>query len=163
MTSVLAISGQVWYKGQDELALLSPQGRFTMAKRRSKARQTRDEAREAYLTAAAHLWDEFSAWYDAHPNATYREMELELRNHRRVLMGETLALTLRRGELGASAVAPRCERCGREMVFKGYPDKEVRGLEGEADIPRAYYVCPPCEAGIFPPGPTSEPETGLLE
>jgi DNA-directed RNA polymerase subunit RPC12/RpoP len=90
-------------------------------------------------------------------------MELELRKHRRVLMGETLELILRRGDLGASAVGPRCERCGREMVFKGYPDKEVRGLEGEAAIPRAYYVCPACGAGIFPPRPASETETGLLE
>ena len=103
-----------------------------MAKRRSKARQTRDEAREAYLAAAAHLWDEFNGWYDAHPDATFLEMELELRKHRRVLMGETLELTLRRGDLGASATAQQCERCGREMKFKGYPDKEVRGLEGEA-------------------------------
>lgn len=134
-----------------------------MAKRRSKARQTRDEAREAYLAAAAHLWDEFNAWVDAHPGATFREMELELRTHRRVLMGETLELTLRHGDLGASGTDVRCERCDREMEFKGYPDKEVRSLEGEAEIPRAYYYCPACEAGIFPPGPASGTETGLLE
>lgn len=134
-----------------------------MAKRRSKARQTRDEAREAYLAAAVHLWDEFNGWYDAHPDATFLEMELELRKHRRVLMGETLELTLRRGDLGASATALQCERCGREMKFKGYPDKEVRSLEGEAEIPRAYYYCPVCDAGIFPPGPASETEAGQLE
>jgi len=134
-----------------------------MAKRRSKARKTGVEAREAYLAAAAHLWDEFNAWYDAHPEATYLEMELELRKHRRVLMGETMELTLQRGDLGASAELPRCERCGREMEFKGYPSKEVRGLEGEADIPRAYYYCPACDAGIFPPEPASEAETGRLE
>jgi hypothetical protein len=75
--------------------------------------------------------------YHAHPAATFLEMEPELRKHRRVLMGETAELTLRRGDLGASAAAPWCERCGREMKFKGYPEKEVLGLEGEAEIPRA--------------------------
>ena len=131
-----------------------------MAKRRSKARHTRIEAREAFLAAAGHLWDEFQAWYDAHPEATYYEMEMELRKHRRQLMGETMELTLQRGDLGASVERPRCERCGREMVFKGYPGKEVHGLEGEAEIPRAYYVCPSCDTGVFPPGSTSETETG---
>ena len=131
-----------------------------MAKRRSTARKTRREAREAFLAAAGHLWDEFQAWYDAHPEATYDEMELELRNHRRVLMGETMELTLQRGDLGASAQRPRCEQCGRALVFKGYPSKGVHGLEGEAEIPRAYYVCPHCELGVFPPGPSTETEAG---
>ena len=131
-----------------------------MTKRRSKARQSRSEVREAFLAAALHLWDEFNTWYDAHPDATFDEMEQELGKHRRVLMGETLELTLRRGDLGASPAAPHCEQCGRRLVFKGYPEKEVHGLEGEAEIPRAYYVCPHCEAGVFPPRPPAETEAG---
>jgi len=36
------------------------------------------------------------------------------------------------------------------MVFKGYPEKDVHGLRADAEIPRAYYICPHCEAGVFP-------------
>jgi hypothetical protein len=41
------------------------------------------------------------------------------------------------------------------MKFKGYPAKTVHGLETDARLPRAYYVCPTCQVGLFPPGPTS--------
>jgi hypothetical protein len=34
--------------------------------------------------------------------------------------------------------------------FQGYPKKEVHGLEADAKIPRAYYVCPTCGVEIFP-------------
>jgi len=49
------------------------------------------------------------------------------------------------------------------MVFNGYPEKSVEGLKVDAEIPRAYYVCPRCEAGLFPPGPASSAEAGPLE
>ena len=94
-----------------------------MAKRRSKARQTRDEAREAYLAAAAHLWDEFNSWYDAHPDATFLEMELELRKHRRVLMGETLELDLTARRFG--------RECSSPAVRTMWPRDEVQRLSGQ--------------------------------
>jgi hypothetical protein len=46
------------------------------------------------------------------------------------------------------------------MVFKGYAKKEVHGLEADAKIPRAYYVCPTCGIGLFPPGSASSLEEG---
>jgi hypothetical protein len=107
-----------------------------------------------FFQLAGAMWDEFNAWYDAHPAATFDEMEQQLSRWRRPLMGQTLTLTLRRGDLGAMPEPPACEQCGKPMEFKGYPDKTVHGIEADAEIPRAYYVCPTCEAGLFPPGPT---------
>ncbi len=126
-----------------------------MARKRGPARKTRTQARESYLQLASQLWDEFNAWYDAHPDATFDDMEMELGRRRRAFMGETLALTLRREDLGAMPEAPTCEQCGQRMAFKGYPDKVVHGLEVDADIPRAYYTCSTCGSGVFPPGATS--------
>ena len=131
-----------------------------MSGRTSKARLTRAEARRAFLEEAAKLWDEYNAWYDAHPEATFDEMDEEVGEEGRGHLGRLVELTLRRGDLGAKAEAPRCERCGGEMVFKGYPRKEVHGLKVEVGVRRAYYICPACESGVSPPGPTAETAQG---
>lgn len=131
-----------------------------MAGRRSGARQTRSEARDEFLRRAERLWDEFNGWYQEHPEATFDEMEAELGKQRRAILGDFLELSLRQGDLGATPEAPCCEQCGKPMVFKGYPEKQVHGLEADAKIPRAYYVCPTCGVGLFPPGSPAMPEAG---
>jgi len=122
--------------------------RVTMATRLSP-----EEARATFMEKAGDLWDELNRWYQQHPEATFKEMELHLRKLRRSLMGQTIRLMVAQGDLGATPDPPCCEKCGAKMGFKGYPDKEIDGLEGEGRLPRAYYVCPACGAGFFPPGP----------
>jgi hypothetical protein len=131
-----------------------------MSTRSEKARLSASQASEKFSEAARALWGEFNAWYQAHPEATFDEMESYLGEEGRGLLGKALALILRQGDLGATPQGRRCERCGGEMVFKGYPEKAIQGLKVDAEIPRAYYTCPRCEAGIFPPGPTSAAEAG---
>ena len=58
---------------------------------------------------------------------------------------------------------PSVNAADEPMEFQGYPRKEVHGLEGDSRIPRAYYLCPHCDAGLFPPGPPPEAETGAME
>ena len=141
----------------------SRKGERTMSGQRSKARLTRADARRAFLEEAAKLWDEYNAWYDAHPDATFDEMDEEIGEEGRAHMGRLVELTLRRGDLGAKAETPRCERCGKEMVFKGYPEKGVHGLKADVEVRRAYYVCPACDLGLFPPGSAVETASGQLE
>jgi len=129
-----------------------------MSGQRSGARRTSSEAREEFLKRAEELWDSFNVWHKEHPEATFDEMEEQLGQQRRGILGGFLELNLRQGDLGATPEAPLCERCGQPMVFKGYPEKTIQGLEAEATIPRAYYVCPTCEVGLFPPGPAAEAE-----
>ena len=129
-----------------------------MSKRKSGARQTSNEAREEFLKRAEEAWDSFNAWHQEHPEATFDEMEEELGQQRRSILGDFLELSLRQGDLGATPEAPPCKQCGKPMVFKGYPEKTIQGLEAEAKLPRAYYVCPACQEGIFPPGPAAEAE-----
>lgn len=123
-----------------------------MPRRRAGARQTSTEARDEFLRRSEELWDEFSVWYQEHPEATFDEMEWELGKKRRAILGWLLELNLRKGDLGAAPEVPSCEKCGRLMIFKGYPEKEVHGLEADTMLPRAYYVCPTCGIGLFPPG-----------
>ena len=118
----------------------------------NKARCTESEAHAEFIAAAERLWTAFSGWHDAHPEATFDEMEEELEPQGRVLLGHLLVLVMRRGDLGAEAEGLRCGRCGREMIFKGYPAKTVHGLRVDVQLPRAYYVCPHCQVGVFPPG-----------
>jgi DNA-directed RNA polymerase subunit RPC12/RpoP len=134
-----------------------------MGTRSVKARLSASQASERFSEAARGLWVKFNAWYQAHPDATFDEMESFLGEQGRGLLGMALELTLRQGDLGAAPEGQRCERCGGEMIFKGYPEKVVEGLKVDAEIPRAYYVCPRCKAGVFPPGPTSTAEEEPLE
>ena len=129
-----------------------------MSGRRSGARLTPSEAREEFTDRATELWDDFNAWYREHPGATFDEIEKELGQQRRGFLGEFLELTLRQGDLGATAEAPDCRKCGKPMELKGYVPKTVHGLDVDAKIPRAYYYCPTCKVGIFPPGSTARAE-----
>jgi hypothetical protein len=129
-----------------------------MSERKSRTRLTPSEAREEFTNRATDLWDNLNAWYRAHPEATFDEIEKQVGQQRRDFLGEFLELTLRQGELGATAAAPDCPKCGKPMEFKGYPPKTVHGLDVDAKIPRAYYYCPICKVGIFPPGSTAEVE-----
>jgi hypothetical protein len=53
---------------------------------------------------------------------------------------------------------PACERCGKEMHYKGMKSKHVIAETGEVDVERAYYYCETCKSGIFPPGQEMEIE-----
>ena len=45
-----------------------------------------------------------------------------------------------------------CSTCGRKMQYKGTRRKQVVSQAGEVSIARAYYYCPDCKGGVFPPG-----------
>jgi hypothetical protein len=46
----------------------------------------------------------------------------------------------------------KCEKCGGRMDYKGQKSKRVVTETGEVTVKRAYYYCPHCRVGIFPPG-----------
>lgn len=45
-----------------------------------------------------------------------------------------------------------CPDCGKHLHYKGKKDKPIVTETGETSIRRAYYYCPQCRKGIFPPG-----------
>ena len=47
---------------------------------------------------------------------------------------------------------PLCSACGKEMHYKGQKRRYIRTRTGEVQLERAYYHCPSCGQGFFPPG-----------
>ena len=130
-----------------------------MTREMSRARR-----REAMLRAAEEMVDKLEAWYDAHPEASFGEIEEHARQERRAWMGQVLEVVVNGRDTGFQLEPPRCETCGVEMGFKDYHDWTVRGLEGDTRLERAYYVCPECEGQtLFPPGPEAAAAPGSLE
>jgi hypothetical protein len=49
---------------------------------------SRAQRREAFLALAGQAFDELETWYDAHPDASFAEIEAEAREVRQALMGQ---------------------------------------------------------------------------
>ena len=47
-----------------------------------------------------------------------------------------------------------CPECGQRMRYKGRKKRDLVAETGEVQIERAYYYCPNCGKGFFPPRPT---------
>jgi hypothetical protein len=120
--------------------------------------KSRSQRQAAFLQAASEMYERLEAWYDAHPAATFEELEQELRPQRRELMGGALATLIVGRASGYQASAPPCRQCGQPMAFEGYRPWTVKGLEGDSVLDRAYYSCPACAGAAFSP---SGSETGF--
>ena len=122
------------------------------------ARQmSRAQRQAAFLVGAQQMFDAMETWYDAHPDASFGEIEQEARQQRRRFMGQALAIVVNGRDTGVQVQRPACAVCGTEMTFEGYHDWTVYGLEGDTVLERAYYVCPDCERqGLFPPRQQTE-------
>jgi hypothetical protein len=110
------------------------------------------------------MYEQMEAWYDQHPQASFGEIEAEVRQRRRELMGRELEILVNGRDTGFQVAPPSCPQCGQTMAFEGYRPWGVHGLEGDPVLERAYYVCPTCpRQTLFPPGSETEAAPGPLE
>jgi hypothetical protein len=109
--------------------------------------------RDRWLADAADRFAALDAWRQAHPKATWSEIETavdaQLGPLRARLLGETAlasAATTLAGE------RPPCPACGERLQRAGTQQRQLRG---EQEVPitleRTYARCPACGAGVFPP------------
>ena len=113
------------------------------------------------MARAEEMFEEMEGWYDANPEATFGEIEAELRQQRRRLMGEAQAVLINGRDAGYQTEAPTCPQCQEPMEFERYVERQVSGLEGDVVLERAYYRCPRgCGESIFPPRPQTEATAG---
>lgn len=117
-----------------------------------------------FLAAAEEMFEELKKWYDGHPEATFGEIEQEARRQRRELMGKGLEILVNGRDTGVRPEGVRCPKCGEEMEFEKYLPWTIHGLEGDAVLERAYYVCHRCaRETFFPPRPEASAAKGPLE
>jgi ribosomal protein S27AE len=109
--------------------------------------------RERWLAESAERFAALDAWRQAHPKATWTEIEAavdaQLAPLRAQLLGDT-AMASAAADLRGER--PRCPRCGERLTAAG---SRRRRLHGEQEVPvdleRTYARCPACGAGLFPP------------
>lgn len=105
-----------------------------------------------FLKVAVQMYDELRAWRAKHPQASFDEIAAQVTPRRQELRGQLLAQLACQHGNGVSLDGQRCLQCGQSMVYKGQPSRGVVHLEGETELARAYYYCPTCQQGLFPPG-----------
>jgi hypothetical protein len=116
---------------------------------------TRDTDRAQIAMLVETMFNELYDWRAQHPDASLDEIGAEVTLRRRRLMGEWLAqLACQNGD-GTVVEGRLCSECGQPLVYKGDPPRRQEHLEGEIKLKRAYYYCPACRTGIFPPRPPS--------
>jgi ribosomal protein S27AE len=119
--------------------------------------KSRTQRKAEFLKSAEVMFELAEDWYDAHPDASFEELEAEMRRQRRGLMGQALATLIVGRDTGFALDAPPCPQCGEPMIFQDYRLWTVKGLEGDSPLERAYYTCPRCaEQGFSPSGPETE-------
>ena len=117
-------------------------------------KKSRTQRKAEFMKAAEAIYEEMEDWYDAHPDASFEEIEEEMRQRRRTLMGGTLETLIVGRDSGFDVEPPKCPKCEQPMRFEGYHPWTVKGLEGDSKLARAYYTCPACgEQGFSPSGP----------
>ena len=125
---------------------------------------SRAQRREQFMRRAGAMYEALEDWYDAHPAATFGEIEQQARDQRRRLMGDTLGILINQRAHAVELVPPVCPSCGSAMKLHDRRGKTVHGLEGCTRVERSYYVCPAgCGQTAFPPGSKSAPAAGCVE
>ena len=125
--------------------------------------EQREEDKRRWQAQAKEIYEELYEWRERHPEASFDEIGKQVTPRRQELMGELMSqLVLQQGG-GEEVEGLHCEECGQALRYKGKPRRGVEHLEDEARLRRAYYHCPHCAGGIFPPGPAIEAGETQLE
>ena len=110
--------------------------------------------RDRWVAEAADRFAALDAWRQAHPKATWAEIELAVDAQLGPLRAEMLGETAMASEATHWDGEQRtCPECGERLKAAG---ARRRRLRGEGDIAlaleRTYARCPACGTGLFPPG-----------
>jgi hypothetical protein len=110
--------------------------------------------RDRWLADAADRFAALDAWRQAHPRATWVEIEVAIDAQLGPLRAEMLRDTAVASEAAdLRGERPRCPACGRALVASGRHRRRLRGDHDVAlDVERTYARCPACQTGLFPPG-----------
>jgi hypothetical protein len=115
-------------------------------------KRSKEEKRVRLLAKAEEVVDKYLEWEGSHPRPDMTAIEdiaLELRKE----IGKEIAqMAIEEQGERIPVPGPRCEKCGREMRYKGDKEIDVGSRVGCLKVERGYYICPECRESIFPPG-----------
>ena len=101
--------------------------------------------------------EEFVEWKGEERAYTFEEIEEEALEIGRAVVREMIGVAVveegAKEERERARPEPDCEGCGRRMRYSGRRGRGMESKVGRVPIERAYYHCPSCKVGIFPPGP----------
>ena len=109
--------------------------------------------KQGWEALSSHAMGELIRWREAHPAATFAEIERELDERmadvRARMLGELAELTsLRQPSLTA------CPECGGAMQPAGTHGRKLKTQrQRDVSLERDYARCPKCGVGFFPPRP----------
>ena len=91
-------------------------------------------------------------WEEKTEKANLGQIEEEIMALRKKLGQELMSSVLKHQEASQPGPGPKCQGCEVEMKYKGQKKKQVETMAGGVGLERAYYYCPTCQVGLFPPG-----------
>ena len=109
--------------------------------------------RERWLAATAARFAALEAWRQAHPTATWAEIEAAIDAQ----LGPLRADVLRETALASDAAdlagdRPVCPQCGERRQAAGARRRRLRSEQDQPlELERTYARCPACGRGFFPP------------
>lgn len=110
--------------------------------------------RDRWLADAADRFAALEAWRQAHPKATWAQIEAAVEGQ----LGPLRAALLRDTALASEAADLAgdrgvCPACGERLHAAGRRRRRLRSdQDAVIDLERTYARCPACGAGLFPPG-----------
>jgi len=117
-----------------------------------KKKKSREELRQELKQKVAVLIEKTLDWYEANETPNMSQIETHVLDIREKIGQETAQVLIQAQEAVHPSTAPLCPGCQQPMRYKGGKGKSVDGLIGEVGMERAYYYCPDCHKGLFPPG-----------
>jgi hypothetical protein len=115
-------------------------------------KKTREEMRQALRRKVESLIEEALDWYEVNDAPNLSQIETQMLAIRQKLGQEMTRLLIEGQEAVRPSETPLCPECQRPMRYKGEKEKTVDCLIGQVAMERAYYHCPHCQEGLFPPG-----------
>ena len=119
--------------------------------------------RAMFLERAAEAFDQAVGWQEEEEELTLTELEEKVAELQPKVMSLLLESLVALRGTGQEAPGPQCPQCGQEMRYKGMKERGLATSVGEIEMERAYYYCPQCREGFFPPGQRAEGATGGVE
>jgi ribosomal protein S27AE len=110
--------------------------------------------RDRWVADATDRFAALDAWRQAHPKATWAEIEAAVEAQ----LGPLRAALLRETAMASDAAqlardVPACPECGGRLTAAGARRRRLRSEEDVVlELERTYARCPACGTGLFPPG-----------